>query len=240
VPEGQTRVTKSLQIHSNLSDTSREGTFGRELAKSPAVVLCLGNSVDPLRARPTATFGAVTNRAGLETKERILAATRSLLARGGLEAATVSAICRDAGVLPGSFYNLFESKEQAVLTVVREAIAAVDPEPAGRATVVDLVEAYVSFVGDQATLARVYLIVAVSGGLTDPGIRGRVLRHHQRRLERFQRALNQERPDLTNGEAERQAEAILAALNGYALHSLLDPAFDMAAHARRLVGTVLA
>lgn len=193
----------------------------------------------------------MTNRAGLETKERILAATRSLLARWGLEGATVSAICREARILPGSFYNLFESKEQAVLTVVREAIAAVDPESTDRASgeglrgpagysVADLVEAYVSFVAEQATLARVYLIVAVSGGLTDPGIRGRVLRHHQRRLERFSKALRQERGDLTNGEAERQAEAILAALNGYALHSLLDPTFDLAAHARRLVGTVLA
>ena len=180
----------------------------------------------------------VTNRAGLETKERILAATRRLLAGGGLEAATVSAICRDAGVLPGSFYNLFESKEQLVLTVLREAIAAVDPEPSGRASVADLVDAYVSFVRDQATLARVYLIVAVSGGLTDSAIRGRVLRHHERRLERFQHALMRESPEISAGRGEQRAEAILAALNGYALHSLLDPSFDMAAHARRLLEVV--
>ena len=65
-------------------------------------------------------------KAGLETRERILGATRTLVAANGLDGTTIKAICELAGVLPGSFYNLFASKEQAVLTVVREAIDAVD------------------------------------------------------------------------------------------------------------------
>ncbi|MBM3696633.1 MAG: TetR/AcrR family transcriptional regulator, partial [Actinobacteria bacterium] len=58
----------------------------------------------------------VRYRAGLETQERILAATRALLAEGSLEGITLKGICERAGVLPGSFYNLFETKEEAVVT----------------------------------------------------------------------------------------------------------------------------
>ena len=73
-------------------------------------------------------------KAGLETRERILDATRSLVAENGLDGTTIKAICEQAGVLPGSFYNLFASKEQAIVTVVREAIDAVDPDPAHQGT----------------------------------------------------------------------------------------------------------
>ena len=70
----------------------------------------------------------VRYKAGLETQGRILHATRSLLAEAGLEGITLKGICERAGVLPGSFYNLFQTKEEAVVTVVRQALEAVDPE----------------------------------------------------------------------------------------------------------------
>ena len=90
-------------------------------------------------------------KAGLETRERILGATRSLVAENGLDGTTIKAICELAGVLPGSFYNLFASKEQAILTVVREAIDAVDPDPDhhGTDTLEDLVAAYVRFLEER-------------------------------------------------------------------------------------------
>ena len=86
-------------------------------------------------------------KAGLETRDRILGATRSLIAEQGLEGTTIKGICDQAGVLPGCFYNLFASKEQAVLTVVREAIDAVDPDPEhhGTDTLEELVAAYERF-----------------------------------------------------------------------------------------------
>ena len=90
-------------------------------------------------------------KAGLETRDKILQATRSLIAEVGLEGTTIKAICDRAGVLPGSFYNLFDSKEQVIITVVREAIDAVDPDPEhlGTDTVADLVDAY-KLLGRQA------------------------------------------------------------------------------------------
>lgn len=177
------------------------------------------------------------NRAGIETETRILAATRRLLADHGLEGTTVRAICEGAGVRSGSFYHLFQSKDQAVLSVVREAITAVDPDPTGAGTdrLTDLVEAYIAFVEQRPTLARVYVVVAISGSLTEPSIARRVLRHHRERIDRFTAALARDRPDLAETEVAARAEALMAALNGYTFYRLLDPGFDFAHHARRLL-----
>ena len=177
----------------------------------------------------------MTYRAGIATQSRILDAARGLLAEGGLEAATVKAICSRAGILPGSFYNLFTSKEEAVLTVVRDAIEAAEPVAAGpEETVADLVNAFVRFVNTEPVIARVYLVVAVSGGLTDANVRRRVLRHHQARVERFSNALKRTQPRLRH-RAEERAEALVAALTGYALHAALDSDFDLAKHAEGLL-----
>lgn len=177
------------------------------------------------------------NRAGIETRERILGATQRLLAERGLDGVTIKRICDAADVHAGSFYNLFDSKEQVVLTAVRDAITAVDPDPTGTGTdtISDLVEAYIRFVQEKQDLARVYLTVAVSGGLTDAPIRQRLLRHHEERRQRFAAALVRERSDISLIEATERVDALLAALNGYAFHWLLDPTFDFGNHARQLL-----
>ena len=176
-------------------------------------------------------------KAGLETRDKILQATRSLIAEDGLEGTTIKAICDRAGVLPGSFYNLFDSKEQAIITVVREAIDAVDPDPEhlGTDTLADLVDAYIRFATEQGDLVRVYVGVAVSGSGNNPELRGRVIRHHEGRVGRFSAAIARENPDLSIDEATRRAETLVSALNGVALHRILDPDFDVRTHARSLV-----
>lgn len=176
-------------------------------------------------------------RVGLETRERILTATRELLGEVGIEGVTLKAITDRAGVGAGSFYNLFETKEQAVLEVVREAIGAVDPDPSGvgRESLADLVQAFVRFItGEASGIARIYLQLAASG-LTDERMARRVLRSHRRRVERFRDALVREHPELSEGEAEARAEAILAALTGFAITWFIDPRFDFSAHAQRLL-----
>ncbi|MBW3665979.1 MAG: TetR/AcrR family transcriptional regulator [Actinobacteria bacterium] len=176
-------------------------------------------------------------RAGLQTQAKILDATRKLIAESGLEGTTIKAVCERAGVLPGSFYNLFDSKEQAVLTVVRQAIDAADPDPEqlGNESLKDLVEAYVRFVTGQGDLARVYIGIAVSGSRGKPELRGRVLRHHQARVSRFRQAIEKERPGLSEQDSTRRAETLVTSLNGVALHRVLDPKFDVAVHARALL-----
>ena len=176
-------------------------------------------------------------RAGVETRHRILDALRPLLADAGLEGTTIKALCHRAEIRPGSFYNLFSSKEEAIVTVVREAIEAVDPDPAheGRDTVKDLIEAYIRFIEDEPTLARIYLQMAAGAGANDDHLGGRLLRHHRNRLDRFADAMARQHPGWDPAEARRRAEFLLAALNGMTLARALDPTFDFAAYARDLL-----
>lgn len=179
-------------------------------------------------------------RSGLQTREKILQATQSLIADSGLEGTTIKAICGRAGVFPGSFYNLFNSKEQAILTVVRDAIDAVDPDPqhTGEETVSDLVNAYVRFVREQGDLARVYIGIAVSGGRNNNDLKSRVLRHHEGRVARFAAAITRDNPTVDTKNAARLGETLVTALNGVALHYVLDPSFDVQHHANALIAKV--
>lgn len=181
-------------------------------------------------------------KAGLETRDRILQATRKLIASEGMDGTTIKAICDLAGVLPGSFYNLFDSKEQAILSVVRQAIDAVDPDPdhRGTDTLSDLVEAYIQFVTEQGDLARVYIRLAISGSANSTEIWGRTMRHHQGRVARFAAAISREHPLMSEAETERRAETLVTALNGVTLHKVMDPDFDVSVHARALLTDALA
>ncbi len=175
-------------------------------------------------------------RVGLETRERILDATRSLLAEHGVDGVTLKRITSRADVGVGSFYNLFDSKEAAVFEVVRQALDAVDPHPgsADGDTLEELVDAFVTFMTGSSEIARIYLQLA-GLGLTDPVIAARVLRSHRRRVQRFAAACRCDDPTLDPDAARERAETIMAALTGLGLTALIDPGFDMRAHAARLV-----
>lgn len=181
-------------------------------------------------------------RVGLETRQRILDATREVLAEDGLNELTLKGITERAGVGAGSFYNLFDSKEAAILEVVREAIEAVDPDPAGlgKERVQDLTDAFVSFFVDDRTAlaARIYLQLALAGALTDQAVFRRVTRHHRARVERFAAAMLREHPGLGEREATLRAERLLAALMGACLTWLVDPRTDLRSHADALLGAL--
>ncbi len=170
---------------------------------------------------------------GIRTEARIVDATRDLLSEVGLEGTTVQAICARAEVQPGSFYNIFSSKEQVLIQVAREAIQAVGPDPEGSATetLEQLIDAYVAFVVDQAPLARVYLHVAAAAA-TDSSVSRRYLAHHKDRVGRFASAMRREDSSLTDEEAVVRAEVLLGALDGLAFRWLLDESFEFAKHAR--------
>lgn len=179
-------------------------------------------------------------RVGLETRQRIIDATRDLLVEVGIEGTTFKAITERAGVGAGSFYNLFDSKEDVVLEVVREAIEAVDPDPAGSGTdrLEDLVDAFLRFLTDQEPVARIYLQLAVGRGLVDESVALRVGRSHRARIERFAAAMAREQP-LDEEAARTRAELLLAGLTGLGLTALLDPSFDLRAHAGQLTLAVV-
>jgi AcrR family transcriptional regulator len=172
-------------------------------------------------------------QAGIKTEARILDATRSLLAEGGLEAATLKAICDRANVKAGSFYNLFDSKEEVVIMIVREAIDAIDPDPtgAGTDTVDDLVNAFVRFFEEDPQTARIYVIAAVKTESSANGARKRFLKHHERRVERFADAMARADDTLSKDAAAMRAELMLGALDGLAFRWALDPTFEFAKYA---------
>ena len=178
-------------------------------------------------------------QAGLRTEARIVDATRELLGEVGLEGTTLKVICDRAGVRAGSFYNLFESKEEVVLKVVGEAIAAVDPDPeqTHTDTIEELIDAYIAFIAAAPNLAKIYLQIAVSGALADGALHKRVVGHHERRMARFADALRRDPDRPSDLDAESAAELMLATLNGLAFRWVLEPRFDFAGHARRLVRT---
>jgi len=175
---------------------------------------------------------------GLQTRDRILDSTRWLLARAGLDGTTLAAILERSKVRTGSFYNLFDSKDEAILTVVREAINAVDPHPdgVGKDTVQELVDAYIEFITGQPTLAKIYLQTAVGGALHDEALAHRVLSHHETRVSRLADAIRRE-TRTTKQKSLSQAELLLAGLNGLAFHWLLDPEFDITARAQELMAS---
>lgn len=176
-------------------------------------------------------------RVGLETRERILAATRRVVNEVGIEGVTLKAITDQASVGAGSFYNLFASKEDAVLEVVRQAVEAVDPDPEGEGTdtLEDLVDAFVTFFTGSRPIARIYLQLALARGLTDPRVADRVNRSHQARVERFADAWQRHEPGIDGAEAQIRAELLVAGLMGLGLNALVDTRFDMRAHAERLL-----
>lgn len=165
---------------------------------------------------------------GVQTEARIIEATRTLLAEGGMEAATLKTICDRAEVRSGSFYNLFDSKEDVIIRVVRESITAVDPDPdgAGTDTIDELVDAYIRFLEEEPKMARVYVMAALAGESSTDSARRRFLRHHMRRVERFADAMGRSDSGLTPEAAQVRAELLLGALDGLAFRWALDPTFD--------------
>lgn len=176
-------------------------------------------------------------RVGIETRERILAATRRVIAEVGIEGVTLKAILDQANLGAGSFYNLFGSKEDAVLEVVRHAIEAVDPDPAGEGTdtLPDLVDAFVTFFTDSRPIARIYLQLALARGMTDRRVAARVSRSHAKRVERFADAWQRHEIGVGPQEAEARAELMVATLMGLGLNALVDPNYDLRGLATRLL-----
>lgn len=180
-------------------------------------------------------------RAGLETQQKILDSTQRLLSESGFDGITVKAICDASGIQPGSFYNLFPTKDEAVLTVVRQAITAIDPDPGGTGTdtVEELVHTYTAFMVKNPELGRVYVQMAVTVGMNQDHIAGRIQRHHEQRIRRFADAFVRQHPQFSHEDAVRNMEILLAALNGLGLRWTIDPTFDIMAYTNLLIDEFL-
>lgn len=173
-------------------------------------------------------------RTGLETRDRILGATAELLAEVGPERATIQAICDRAAIRPGSFYNLFGSKDDAVLEVVLDSVRRAASRPSGVPTVDDFIDSFVGFVTSNPTEAMIYLRLGVTGAVNHSDIVTRIRHFHEKRVDYLAAALCAGNPTLAVSEATPRAELILATLNGLTLRFLLNSGFDLRTHVELL------
>jgi AcrR family transcriptional regulator len=65
-------------------------------------------------------------RRSVETKGKIMKAAQDLFSRSGFESASVSEICRLAGVSKGAFYHHFPSKQSVFMGLLEEWLMGVD------------------------------------------------------------------------------------------------------------------
>jgi AcrR family transcriptional regulator len=69
-----------------------------------------------------------TQQRGEETRNRILDAALETFARSGYDAASVSEICRQAGVTKGGFYHHFSSKQALFLELLERWLGEIDDQ----------------------------------------------------------------------------------------------------------------
>jgi AcrR family transcriptional regulator len=179
-------------------------------------------------------------KTGIETRERIVNATRHLLAEVGIEGTTIQAICERADVRPGSFYNLFPSKDAAILGVVEQAAQQAEGTHSKTETIGDVIDEFIDFLMHHTAEAKIYVRIAVVGALSDPDMLERLGELESVRRARFARVIVQHQQSLPMTEVKEEAALLLSTLNGLALHYLLDPRFDVRRHANRLKGVVAA
>jgi AcrR family transcriptional regulator len=86
------------------------------------------------------------------------------------------------------------------------------------------------------------ILDAVRGLIAEKGLEGTTIKAICHRASvlpgSFAAAIEREHPELASEEAQRRAESLVVSLNGLALHRALDPDFDVAVHARRLMETI--
>jgi AcrR family transcriptional regulator len=62
----------------------------------------------------------------IETRSKILRAAEDLFSRSGFESASVSDICREAGISKGAFYHHFPSKQSVFLELLSDWLKGID------------------------------------------------------------------------------------------------------------------
>lgn len=169
-------------------------------------------------------------RTGLATRDRILEATAALLAEEGPEGTTIQAICDRSDVRPGSFYNLFPSKDDAIFEVLLETMRSAAERPAGTPSLDEFIDQWVRFVLENPTAAMIYARLGVTGAVNRTDIVDRIRHFQEKRVDYLAVALCAANTQMEVADATPRAELVLATLNGLTVRYLLDPAFDLAAH----------
>ena len=108
------------------------------------------------------------------TRERILAAVRTLLARGGPDAVTLDAAAAEAGISKGGLLYHFPTKAALFLGVLEQMRDRVEADMADRLDRTDPVDAFLDYatpVDDESAFAVALIAAVHNGQAADPQIR---------------------------------------------------------------------
>lgn len=170
------------------------------------------------------------------TADKILDATRVVLAREGIAGVTMRAVAREADVAVGLANYHFENKTELVAAALRQVgvtdLAIVTPEPNGEP--IEQLRRSLRRALGPSFLAADYLSLRLqlwSLAGVDPRF-GEINRTAQRRyLERLTALLSAARPDLAADEVAERAADILVVQNGVWLTTVLIADDDAVARA---------
>lgn len=171
----------------------------------------------------------------LETRERILSSAAALFAEQGYAAASISKIAQHAGVLPGSIYWAFESKEAILAAVIERAGQEWDERflpgvEIGSFSEGDLRKSFAVLAAgfrDTPEFLRLIIVVASERQAGDPQVLEAardIRRRGRQRIETsLARALDAHEPEAVQGLAQRIARQAIQLLDGAFLSLQLEP-----------------
>lgn len=200
------------------------------------------------------TAGRETSTRRRQTQERLLDAAYEVLAREGLEGASVEAICEAAGFTRGAFYSNFESKAELFLALIereharrlealRSAVRslAAEPRPAAELSAEQVTELVERVLCDQPA-ERDWFLISMQFellALRQPEVAPRFLEYERQLVRELAGVLDEVALALGQRFVIDSHEATSLLMAGYsasAKQALLLGARDHSAEVRRLVG----
>lgn len=174
---------------------------------------------------------ARTPEAKAKRRATIMAATCALLAQGGLEKTTLSAIATEAGITKSNIYRYFESREEILMRVLTEDLrhtsaaltqALTKPQP--------IPEVAALLAGGLAASPRLCLLISITASTLEHNISTETLRDIKRdmiiSLETTAKALQVAVPDLSQKLAVNAAHIFWTLAIGLWPHSTPGPALS--------------
>ena len=166
-----------------------------------------------------------------EVGRRILEASKRLLAAGGLEALTISAIEREAGVYSSAIHYHFGCKAGLKAALVEtlldenrlEAGHVMDALPEGSDRLDEALRRFLMIGGSQLQLA---FFETLGDQLRDDGLRRRLVELYDLGKELFVQVLGNEQPPAVAESMRPLAQVVFAFLDGMNVQMLVDPTAD--------------
>ncbi|MEP7369459.1 MAG: helix-turn-helix domain-containing protein [Dermatophilaceae bacterium] len=153
-------------------------------------------------------------RQAQETKDRVVAAARSLMARQGWAATTIDAIATEAGVAPQTIYAAFGNK-RALLTGMRDVMLRDSQVPelmaraAGESDAARRIELWAQLVRQQMETSYDVISIHRQAASADPKVAVEYRKVLDNRAQAFSEFIHGLRADLATGLDERAATDIL-------------------------------